>query len=385
MQTAKLSTESIITSVKEEASILKISYKKKPKPSEENWQDLIETYKISHTKRYEMPPVCLQFIGKDGTVSNMASLGNFSAIIGKAKSRKTFSICLYLAAAIKKDCTKDFIRATLPSNKQKIILIDTEQSEYDVSRVSHRILSLSEETNPSNFDVYSFRSLPPEDRMFMIEQLIYSTEDLGILVIDGIRDLIKDINSPDEATKISSKLLKWTQERHIHIITVIHQNKGDNNARGHVGTEIINKSETVISVEKDNEISIVRPEFIRGKDFPPFAFGVDEKGLPYIIDDWSGNNNFKKKLITANAIPDETHYKYLKEIFTTEERKKYIELQEDLKVKFQSFDIHLSKPQLVEFMAYYRMKKMVNDTGGKGRAGNQYSLNNQFPLNKATG
>lgn len=282
MNTATITPGEIKEGIYKEASLLKVGWKQKPKPNIENWQEQIGLYKISHTKQYKQPPVCIEFINKNGESAQFASLGNFSAIIGKAKSRKTFSLCLYLSAAIKKDSTNDRVKVTLPTDKQRIVLVDTEQAEYDVSRVSHRILTLAEETDPQNFDVYSFRALTPDDRLFMIEKLIYSTDDLGILVIDGIRDLIKDINSPEEATTISSKLLKWTQERNIHIITIIHQNKGDNNARGHVGTEIINKSEAVISVEKDNEISIVRPEFVRGKDFEPFAFAIDDRGLPEI-------------------------------------------------------------------------------------------------------
>lgn len=373
----QISQSEIIGEVKSEENSLKVAFKQKPKPNEDNWKDLAEGYKISHTKRYEIPPVCLQFVDTNGTVYNLASLGNFSAIIGRPKSRKTFSLCLYLAAMIKKDCSQDFIRATFPENKKRAIHIDTEQSEYDVSRVDHRVLRLAEETDPLLFDVYSLRALPPADRLFMIEKLVYETDDLGILVIDGIRDLISDINSPDEATMISSKLLKWTQERHIHIITVIHQNKGDDNARGHIGTELINKAESVLSVEKDNEISIVRPKFIRGKDFEPFAFGVDDNGLPYILKDWVDGKPKEggKQKLTAYEVAKEIHIKALTETFATSPVKKYKELENDLKVVFQSYSVKLTNTQVIEFIAYYRMNGMIDDTGGKGRNGNQYSLN----------
>ena len=246
---ATTTPKDIIDSIKkEEANILKISYKQKPKPTIDNWNSLLPSFIISHTTQYKEPPVCIEFVNKSGDVSQFGSLGNFSAIIGKAKSRKTFLLCLYLAAAIKKNPLNEFIRVTLPDEKNRVILVDTEQSPYDVSKVDKRVLTIAEEVDPKNFEVYSFRSLSPPERLFMTEQLIYSKDDLGILVLDGIRDFISDINSPEEATMISSKLLKWTQERHIHIIVVLHQNKGDNNARGHVGSELINKSESVISV-----------------------------------------------------------------------------------------------------------------------------------------
>ena len=46
----------------------------------------------------------------------------------------------------------------------------------------------------------------------------------------------------------------------------LHQNKSDTNARGHIGTELNNKAETVLSVtvsEGNNDISIVEPQMSR--------------------------------------------------------------------------------------------------------------------------
>ena len=37
------------------------------------------------------------------------------------------------------------------------------------------------------------------------------------------------------------------------IHTILHQNKGEEHARGHIGTELSNKAETVLQVEKDEK------------------------------------------------------------------------------------------------------------------------------------
>ena len=50
--------------------------------------------------------------------------------------------------------------------------------------------------------------------------------------------------------------MQWTDDRQIHIHTILHQNKGDENARGHIGTELNNKAETVLLVEKDKSNGI---------------------------------------------------------------------------------------------------------------------------------
>ena len=60
---------------------------------------------------------------------------------------------------------------------------------------------------------------------------------MGLLIIDGIRDLMYDINSPSESTDLINLLMRWSSGYNLHIHTVLHLNKGDDNTRGHIGTE----------------------------------------------------------------------------------------------------------------------------------------------------
>lgn len=68
-------------------------------------------------------------------------------------------------------------------------------------------------------------------RLLIVEQAIGTIPDLGLVIIDGIRDFLYDINSPGESTDIISKFMQWTDDRQIHIHTVLHQNKNDKHAR----------------------------------------------------------------------------------------------------------------------------------------------------------
>jgi hypothetical protein len=91
--------------------------------------------------------------------------------------------------------------------------------------------------------------------------------------------------------------MKWSEEKDILIITVLHQNKGDTNARGHIGTEQNNKAQTVLTVTKspDNDmVSIVKAEMCRYLEPESFAFEIDENGIPYISDYEIGINTTKK-------------------------------------------------------------------------------------------
>ena len=62
-----------------------------------------------------------------------------------------------------------------------------------------------------------------------------------------------DINSTGESVEVINKMMEWSSKYDLHIHCVLHLNKGDNNVRGHIGTEMSNKAETVLVISKNND------------------------------------------------------------------------------------------------------------------------------------
>ena len=254
--------------------------------SDEQAVILWQASRLSLSGKYEKAPEILNVKG-----SVIGTLGNFSASIGKAKSKKTFNVSAIVAAALKNGTVLRYA-AELPEAKRKVLYVDTEQSPHHCLNVMERIMrmaGLPDDRDNENLEFLALRKYTPEQRIRIVEQAIYHTPNLGLVVIDGIRDMVYDINSPSESTRIISKLMQWTDDRQIHIHTILHQNKGDENARGHIGTELNNKAETVLLVEKDKsngDISKVSAMHIRAMDFEPFAFRVNDRALPELIEDY---------------------------------------------------------------------------------------------------
>ena len=232
------------------------------------------------TDEFAAPPVILRV---DDSV--VGTLGNFSASTGKAKSKKTFNVCAIVAAVLTGGTVLNY-SASLPPEKRRILYVDTEQSRFHCKRVLCRILRLAglpADVHPPLLEFLCLRGYATKERLRKIEEAIYDLGDLGLVIIDGIRDLAHDINSPGEATDLITKLMQWTDERRIHIHTVLHLNKGDDNTRGHLGTELNNKAETVLQITKDDfdrNISSVAAMHIRDRDFEPFAFRINASRLP---------------------------------------------------------------------------------------------------------
>jgi hypothetical protein len=247
--------------------------------------ELLEESQVNTDKKLDKLPAVFSVIDQ-GKEIDIFTEGNISVIKGKAKARKSFAISMIVGS---------FLSDTFKFNKFKsqskkwAILFDTEQSKFYVQMSMFRIMNISDESEyKSRFMGFCLRPYSPEKRLEMIEWFIYNVKDLGLVVIDGIRDLVKDINSADEATMISTRLLRWTEETGCHILTVIHENKGDGSARGHLGAEITNKAETILKVEKQGTHSVLSSEMTRGLDFEDIYFSVWDN-VPYV------DNNYEQQ------------------------------------------------------------------------------------------
>lgn len=196
---------------------------------------------------------------------------NISCIKGKAKSRKTFAVTLLMSACVYGSVSN----ILLCENHGNVIYFDTEQGDYHVYKVIRRVSGIQNKNEQSEFFAgFALRKFEPDKRIKLIETAIYRVPKISLIVIDGIRDLVYDINDQKEATMVTTKLMKWSKEVNCHICTIIHENKSDGSARGHIGTEIQNKSETVLTVEKEGNYSIVKPEYTRDEDFASLQFNI---------------------------------------------------------------------------------------------------------------
>ena len=332
---------------------------------------------ISVTSTYEHSPVVLMV---DDTI--IGTLGNFSASIGKAKSKKTFNVSAIVASALNNSTVLHY-RSTFPENKRKILYIDTEQGRCHCQQVLKRILRLAdlpEYKNPDNLIMLALRKFSPKLRLAIVEQAIGTIPNLGLVIIDGIRDFMYDINSPNEATNIISKFMQWTDDRQIHIHTVLHQNKNDEHARGHIGTELNNKAETIMQVEVDKvdkAVSVVEAVHIRDREFEPFAFRINEEAMPepvesYLPKEKKTGRPTKGPFDPDKEIPKTVHRPALDAVFANGNISNYDDYIERLKEGYGLQGIKLGYNKAVKVATLLSDERMVI------KEGKDYAFNPEY-------
>lgn len=316
---------------------------------------------VKITDEFLEPPIMITISNSDSVV---VTLGNFSASTGKAKSRKTFNVISLVAAALSGKQILQY-KVKVPANRPLILYCDTEQSKFHCHRLLSRVYKLIDYPTTEvheNLKFISLREYPTKERINIIEYALskYSGR-ICLVIIDEIRDLVFDINNATEATEITGKLMKWSQELNIHIHTVLYLNKGDDNTRGHLGTELNNKAGSILVVTKsdlDANYSIVAPKFIRDIEFEPFTFFIDDS-LPVLDENFDLSGTVSKKGFSYQELSKENHRDVLQTMFNDNEitctYDEYVSrLRHAYQVKGFNFGINKAK-QLKTFLENKRM------------------------------
>ncbi|MBO4801759.1 MAG: hypothetical protein J5545_07830 [Bacteroidaceae bacterium] len=212
--------------------------------------------------------------------------GELVAVTGKAKSGKTLFASMMLAGSLSPDGLSPGGLSPDPSpigegssgsasrvkggfysvlylqrirdEPLRVLWYDTEQSEQSTQDIlRNRILRLVAGGEASSFDVFNVRSLHFDERLRLFEVAVRRFHP-DFVLLDGVRDLLADINDGVKAQAVVERLMQLAQETGCCLTCVLHQNKGveDRNLRGWIGTELMNKAFEVYACEK------VKPENI---------------------------------------------------------------------------------------------------------------------------
>ena len=261
-------------------------------------QSIEEECAIDINKKIEHPPVAISFktkevSTKDGVKSfpnAIGTYGNFSFVQAPPKSMKTFFVSL-LGSAFCNPKGK-FTRGmdSFRDNKH-FVHFDTEQGEWHAQRVFKRIQWMNKGLKLDFYHTFALRKISYRSRIDFIEYYLECMreegKEIGLVVIDGVADLVSDANNLEESSAIVQKIMAWTTIYNCHIVTVIHSNNGSDKPTGHLGSFLEKKAETQIQLSRDeNKLGAITVSCKRSRNTPfeQFDFKLDEEGLPKVIN-----------------------------------------------------------------------------------------------------
>jgi len=245
--------------------------------------------------------------------------GELVAVTGKAKSGKTYLNSILMSAAGISALSRGagdkghFLGLERMQEEPLTVLwIDTEQSEDSTHEILRDRIGamIGEEPSQERFYVFNLRQVNLKDRELMVETAIYCYQP-DLVIFDGIRDIVSDINDYAEAQRVIGILLSIASDKRTCIVCVLHQNKAieDKTLRGALGTELQNKSfETYECSKDDDRVFTIRQSATRKYDIPnkqKFIVNPDGLPVPYIGDDsLSSEGNSNSKFNSAYLLPE---------------------------------------------------------------------------------
>ena len=255
---------------------------------------IAEECTIDTSEIMEYPPTALslgektiQAKGGDITMPiPIGTYGNFSFVQAPPKSKKTFFVSL-LASVYLSGGNNFGGKIKGHRDGRCLMHFDTEQGHWHAQRVFKRVQDMGNTKEVGCYHTYALRTIGYKERLLFIEHCLEQNKGKnGLVIIDGIADLVSDVNNLEESNLCVQKIMQLSAKYDCHIVTVIHSNYGSDKPTGHLGSFLEKKTENQIQLE----VNTVNKEWItvsckrsRGYAFETFSFSINEFGLPFVV------------------------------------------------------------------------------------------------------
>jgi len=240
-----------------------------------------------------IPPIQNKIFTIDDNL--ILSRGNFMVLTGLPKVGKSLISSIIISSALS-DLQLFRIKVNRNSDKDIIALFDTEQGQNDlfnsVNRSFDLIMSETGATRKqlyyklkSKINVFSMRQDDAVPILLMIESYLENHKTTGLIIIDGLLDLVYNYNDEKEAKMLINFLKRITQQYDIGVICVVHTGKTTGTTIGHVGAFADRYCQSNIEVVKgENNTIVIKPKLLRSsQDFDPIAL-VRGQNSVYEVD-----------------------------------------------------------------------------------------------------
>jgi hypothetical protein len=221
--------------------------------------------------------------------ASICTEGNLTVISGEPKSGKSALSSVILAGAIREnDQGYDgfaSMQVDMNIHGRGVVHIDTEQARHDhCYAIKNNIVRRAGLVNePDFFKSYNFRGVDLKDFKKLTWEAFKAIAEkyngLHLAVIDGAADYIPSVNDEVASNDIVRFFELLAQKYRVPIVLIIHHNPQSEKQRGHLGSQLQRKAESLIAVVRKGNGSYVKDQLLRSagrSDFARIEFQFDK-------------------------------------------------------------------------------------------------------------
>ena len=213
----------------------------------------------------------IDFLFTQGGKYGIIARANLHTLQGTKKAGKSAAGLALIVAALK----GQFIGITASRQDLGVLWIDTEQDKNTLRKKAKAVLSMAGlDTPPDRLKIVTLRGYGgPADALAATLQAIEENA-ADFVFLDGVVDLCQAFNDEEKSRDVVRQLEARAEKYGAAILGLIHVNKKDNEARGHLGAIMVQKSAEIYQVDKVelSDTAKVTQPFSRFAPVPPFSF-----------------------------------------------------------------------------------------------------------------
>ena len=242
----------------------------------------LDRFRITSESEIQPKEYTMEFLGRPCFPRK-----DLSVFAGVAKTGKTFVTSMLMAAATTgEDDPSVLALKRIRKESLKVMWYDTEQSLETTKEIMvKRIAKMVGGTFPdTQFFVFNVRAMTFEERKKMLGVAIESYRP-DIVIVDGIADLLPDINDGPKAIELISELLGLADANNCNITVNIHLNRSGekSNLRGWLGSMLLQKAFEVFNCAKVFKTDVLSVELFMSRkvnESVTFYYKINNQGLP---------------------------------------------------------------------------------------------------------
>lgn len=194
----------------------------------------------------------------------VGTAGNLVALTGQAGSGKSHLLAAMMASAFATDAGRDCLGWKLANpGGRAVFYFDFEMSLQDnFGMLAGAMKRAGVETLPPWFYGFHLTGTDPDQARRIVECAFkYGAAHFAgtrAVVLDGIADLAASPNDEEDCFGLIRQLHQWAIDAGALAIAVLHLNPGsDFKTRGHLGSQLERKAETVLTTARDGDLFTV--------------------------------------------------------------------------------------------------------------------------------
>ena len=242
----------------------------------------LDRFRITSESEIQPKEYTMEFLGRPCFPRK-----DLSVFAGVAKTGKTFVTSMLMAAATTSEDEPSVLALKrIRQEPLKVMWYDTEQSLETTKEIMvKRIAKMVGGTFPdTQFFVFNVRAMTFEERKKMLGVAIESYRP-DIVIVDGIADLLADINDGPKAIELISELLRLADKNNCNITVNIHLNRSGekSNLRGWLGSMLLQKAFEVFNCAKVFKTDVLSVELFMSRkvnESVTFYYKINSQGIP---------------------------------------------------------------------------------------------------------